>query len=235
MTAAWSELTAAGVGTRTASTLTGLVRSTATRRRTAARLPTLPAVARPAPVNKLSDLERHRVLDVLNCERFVDQAPLEIFAQLLDEGTYLCSVSTMYRILRENAQVTERRRLARQPAKACPELVATAARQVYSWDIPPSAFVQGGAPTKLAGPVKGQYFDAYVDDRHLLALHCRRPCSHARIRFPGKGIDGTDLRGPWHSERGPRRPRNIDDQQDRRDAPRRSRSDTLTLTSASIE
>ena len=65
MTAAWSELTAAGVGTRAASTLTGLVRSTATRRRTAAPLPTPPTVARPAPVNKLSDLERRRVLDVL--------------------------------------------------------------------------------------------------------------------------------------------------------------------------
>lgn len=100
-------------------------------------------MARPAPVNKLSDLERRRVLDVLNCERFIDQAPLEVFAQLLDEGTYLCSVSTMYRVLRENAQVVERRRIARHPAKACPELVATAARQVYSWDI-----------TKLAGPAK---------------------------------------------------------------------------------
>ena len=63
MTAAWSELTAAGVGTRAASTLTGLVRSTATRRRTAARLPTPPAVVHCAPVNKLSDLERRRVLD----------------------------------------------------------------------------------------------------------------------------------------------------------------------------
>lgn len=164
MTAAWSELTAVGVGTRAASALTGLVRSTATRRRSAARLPTPPAVDRPAPVNKLSDLERRRVLDVLNCERFVDQAPLEIFAQLLDEGTYLCSVSTMYRVLRENAQVVERRRLARHPAKACPELVATAARQVYSWDI-----------TKLAGPVKGQYFDAYVMidiySRYIVGVH----------------------------------------------------------------
>ena len=95
------------------------------------------------PENKLSDLEQHRVLDVLNCERFVDRAPLKVFAQPLDEGTYLCSVSTMYRVVRENAQVAERRRLARHPAKACPELVATAASQVYPWDI-----------TKLAGSVE---------------------------------------------------------------------------------
>lgn len=93
------------------------------------------------PVNKLTELERRRVLDVLNSERFVDQAPLEVYAQLLDEGTYLCSVSTMYRVLRGSTAVIDRRRLARHPTKACPELVATEPRQVYSWDI-----------TKLAGP-----------------------------------------------------------------------------------
>ena len=166
MTLTWSELADAGIGTRAASTLTGLVRSTETRRRGAARLPTPAASTDPAPepVNKLTDLERHRVLDVLDSARFVDRAPLEVFAQLLDEGTYLCSVSTMYRVLRENTQVAERRRLARHPAKTCPELVATAARQVYSWDI-----------TKLAGPVKGQYFDAYVMidiySRYIVGVH----------------------------------------------------------------
>ncbi|WP_422334857.1 DDE-type integrase/transposase/recombinase [Rhodococcus sp. (in: high G+C Gram-positive bacteria)] len=115
-------------------------------------------------MNKLTDLERRRVLEVLGGARFVDRAPLEVYAELLDEGTYLCSVSTMYRVLHENAQVTERRRLARHPAKACPELVATAARQVYSWDI-----------TKLAGPAKGQYFDAYVMidvySRYIVGVH----------------------------------------------------------------
>lgn len=89
---------------------------------------------------------------------------LQIYAQLLDEGTYLCSVSTMYRVLRKHAQVNEHRRRARHPAKACPELVATAPRQVYSWDI-----------TKLAGPVKGQYFDAYVMidiySRYIVGVH----------------------------------------------------------------
>jgi putative transposase len=153
LTEAYASLTAGGVATRRAASLTGVVRSTAIRRRNAAAALTLPVSVQPAPdpVNKLTDLERRRVLEVLNSDRFVDLAPLQIYAQLLDEGLYLCSVSTMYRVLRENTQVAERRRLARHPARACPELVATAPRQVYSWDI-----------TKLAGPVKGTYFDAYV-------------------------------------------------------------------------
>lgn len=77
---------------------------------------------------------------------------LEIYGRLLDEGVYLCSISTFYRILAEHKQVKERRRLARHPARVRPELVATGPGQVYSsWDI-----------TKLAGPVKGRYYDAYV-------------------------------------------------------------------------
>jgi transposase InsO family protein len=116
------------------------------------------------PVNKLTDRERRRVLAVLTSDRFVDLAPLQIYAQLLDEGVYLCSVSTMYRVLAANALVAERRRLARHPAQVCPELVATRPRQVYSWDI-----------TKLAGPVKGTYFDAYVMidvfSRYLVGVH----------------------------------------------------------------
>ena len=162
------------MSTRHAAALTGTVRSTAIRRRNTATAPT-PAVQPQLvaePVNKLTDLERCRVLEVLTSDRFVDLAPLQIYAQLLDEGVYLCSVSTMYRVLRENSQVKERRRLARHPAKACPELVATAPRQVYSWDI-----------TKLAGPVKGTYFDAYVMidiySRYIVGAHV-----HARESGP---------------------------------------------------
>ena len=166
MTHAYVSLIAAGVSTRRAAVLTAMVRSTATRRLRAATAPT-PAVSAqtaPAPVNKLTDLERRRVLEVLNSDRFADLAPLQIYAQLLDEGVYLCSVSTMYRVLGEHTLVTERRRLARHPAKVCPELVATAPQQVYSWDI-----------TKLAGPVKGSYFDAYVMidiySRYIVGAH----------------------------------------------------------------
>jgi putative transposase len=153
MTQTYMSLIAGGVSTRHAAVLTATVRSTAARRRKAATAPT-PEPSTPQagePVNKLTALERRRVREVLTSDRFVDLAPLQIYAQLLDEGVYLCSVSTMYRVLAENTLVAERRRLARHPAKVCPELVATGPRQVYSWDI-----------TKLAGPVKGTYFDAYV-------------------------------------------------------------------------
>ncbi|MFD9664843.1 transposase [Rhodococcus sp. NPDC059968] len=152
--------------TRDATALTSVVRSTAARAKSA--VCNAPAwtepTTRPEPANKLTDTERRAVLDTLNCDRFVDQAPLEVYAQLLDDGTYLCSVSTMYRILRDNAQVVERRRQARHPARARPELTATAPRQVYTWDI-----------TKLAGPVKGTYFDAYmmidIFSRYIVGAH----------------------------------------------------------------
>lgn len=154
------------MSSRHAAALTGTVRSTAIRRCKVATA-SMPAVsAQPVaePANKLTDLERCLVLEALTSERFVDLAPLQIYAQLLDEGVYLCSVATMYRVLRENRQVKERRRLARHPAKVCPELVATAPRQVYSWDI-----------TKLPGPVKGTYFDAYVMidiySRYIVGVH----------------------------------------------------------------
>ena len=146
--------------------MTGLARATAARRRTAAlaRTPAVVPSTSAEPANKLSEGERRQVLEVLNSDRFVDLAPLQIYAQLLDEGAYLCSVSTMYRVLASNKQVKERRRLARHPAKVCPELVATGPRQVYSWDI-----------TKLPGPVKGTYYDAYVMidiySRYIVGVH----------------------------------------------------------------
>lgn len=166
MTDAYIALIAGQVTTRAAAVLTGMVRSTAARRHDAATAPTPAVSATPAPepVNKLTELERRRVLEVLTSARFVDLAPLQIYAQMLDEGVYLCSVSTMYRVLAEHTLVAERCRLARHPAKTCPELVAIAPRQVYSWDI-----------TKLAGPVKGTYFDAYVMidiySRYLVGVH----------------------------------------------------------------
>jgi len=99
----------------------------------------------------LTAAERAQVLAVLDSDEFVDSTPLQVYATLLDRGQYLCSVSTLYRILAEHAQVKDRRRQARHSARACPELVATGPGQVYTWDI-----------TKLAGPGKGCYYDAYV-------------------------------------------------------------------------
>jgi len=147
------QLLRAGVGTRRAATLTGLARSTQDRlaRAESAAVQPEPTAAGRRPRNRLTDAEEQQVLAMLNGERFVDKPPTQIYATLLAEGTYLCSISTMYRILTKNAQVKDRRRQASHPPRAVPELQATAPRQVYSWDI-----------TKLAGPVRGKYFDCYV-------------------------------------------------------------------------
>jgi hypothetical protein len=83
----------------------------------------------------LSQDERVRVLALLNAERFVDKSPAQVWAILLDEGCYLASISTMYRLLRAEDQVRERRAQATHPPRVRPELVATAPDEVWSWDI----------------------------------------------------------------------------------------------------
>src|SRR5574341_1138145 len=90
----------------------------------------------------LSADEKAQVRTALNSERFQDEAPREVYASLLDEGRYLCSVASMYRILRENQELRERRNQLRHPAYAQPELLATAPNQVWTWDIS-SRFVVG--------------------------------------------------------------------------------------------
>jgi putative transposase len=107
--------------------------------------------ARARSLRALSEEERQRVLCVLHEERFVDKAPTEVYAALLDEGIYLCSIRTMYRILHENNEVKERRNILRHPQYEKPELLATGPNQVWSWDI-----------TKLKGPVKWHYYYLYV-------------------------------------------------------------------------
>jgi len=110
-----------------------------------------PKYERPSPPRALAGDEQAEVLNVLDSPRFSDQAPRQVFATLLDEGVYLCSVRSMYRILEANNQVRERRDQARHPAYAAPELLATSPNQVWSWDI-----------TKLLGPLKMTYFYLYV-------------------------------------------------------------------------
>jgi putative transposase len=102
---------------------------------------------RPTPPRALSPSEQAQVRELLNSERFQDLAPREVYAELLDEERYLCSVSTMYRILAAHAEVRERRNQLRHPAYRKPELLATGPNQVWSWDI-----------TKLRGPSKGVYY-----------------------------------------------------------------------------
>ena len=105
----------------------------------------------PMPARALSDTEQRAVLDTFNSSRFCNQPPREVYATLLDEGTYLCDWRTMYRILAENHQIRERRDQLRHPAYAKPELLATAPNQVWSWDI-----------TKLPGPIKWVAYYLYV-------------------------------------------------------------------------
>ena len=121
------------LGTAYACAAVGRGRATHYRRRKAGR--TTEPKARPSPPNKLSDDEEAAVLDVLRSERFVDCSPAQVYFTLLDEGTYLASESTFYRILRANDEVRERRRQATHPAKVKPELMAERPLVVWSWDI----------------------------------------------------------------------------------------------------
>jgi putative transposase len=90
---------------------------------------------RPAPPRALSAPERQQVLDVLHEARFVDLAPAEVYATLLDEQRYLCSERTMYRVLEANQEVRERRNQLRHANHPRPELLATRVNELWSWDI----------------------------------------------------------------------------------------------------
>ncbi len=104
-----------------------------------------------AAANALCFTEVEAVLTELRSERFRDLAPAQVWATLLDEDCYLCSISTMYRTLRANGEVRDRRAQAAHPPRVRPELMATKPNEVWSWDI-----------TKLRGPDKGVWFDLYV-------------------------------------------------------------------------
>lgn len=94
-----------------------------------------PQASRPRSAHALSEAEKEQVRAVLNSERFMDQAPREVYATLLDEGQYLCHWRTMYRVLAEHQEVRERRNLRQHPAYSQPQLRATGPNQVWSWDI----------------------------------------------------------------------------------------------------
>jgi putative transposase len=110
-----------------------------------------PPKKRPSPPRALSSEQKQEVLDVLHEARFQDKAPQEVYATLLDEGVFLCSIRTMYRILEEHNEVRERRNILRHPKYSKPELLATKPNQVWSWDI-----------TKLRGPAKWTSYYLYV-------------------------------------------------------------------------
>ena len=137
----------------------GVSRATVQRRR--AILAATAAVRHPRarPARALTIPQQQAVLDLLHGPGFVDQAPAEVYATLLDQGIYHCSIRTMYRILEQHAEVRERRAQLRHPVYQKPELLAEGPNQVWSWDI-----------TKLMGPAKWTYFYLYV----ILDIFSRR-------------------------------------------------------------
>ena len=152
-------LTPASGMTAAACAALGVSRATVQRKR--ARLSAPPAITRPRPRpgRALNVQQQREVLQLLHAPRFADQAPAEIYATLLDEGAYHCSIRTMYRILGQNGEVRERRQQLRHPVYQKPELLAEKPNEVWSWDI-----------TKLMGPTKWSYFYLYV----ILDIFSRR-------------------------------------------------------------
>ncbi len=120
-------------------------------RQRARKTPTALAGTRRRPEHALSDGERQTVLATLHEPRFVDLAPAQVCARLLEEGQYLCSIRTMYRLLEAHQEVRERRAAASRVVYTQPELLATRPNEVWSWDI-----------TKLKGPAKWTYYYLYV-------------------------------------------------------------------------
>jgi putative transposase len=118
----------------------------------------MPPRPRPRPARALTVPQRQKVLDLLHAPRFADQAPAEIYASLLDEGVYHCSIRTMYRLLDDNGEIRERRRQLRHPAYRKPELLARGPNEVWSWDI-----------TKLKGPTKNGATSIFTSSSTSLA------------------------------------------------------------------
>jgi putative transposase len=135
------------VGVSAACQSLGVPRSTFYR----ARQPKHDPKPRPTPERALKPEEKEQVLQVLNSEPFQDSAPREVYATLLDEGKYLCSWRTMYRLLKERSLVRERRNQLCHPTYTKPELLATDPNQLWSWDL-----------TKLRGPAKWTYYYLYT-------------------------------------------------------------------------
>jgi putative transposase len=137
------------IGTRPACRALGAAPATIYRRR---RPPeSRPPRPRPTPARALSEFEREAVLAELHSERFVDCSPAAVWATLLDEGRYLASERTMYRLLAQNGEVRERRDQLIHPAYQRPELLAERPNEVWSWDI-----------SKLKGPAKWTCFYLYA-------------------------------------------------------------------------
>ena len=198
------------IGTRPACRALGAAPATIYRR----RRPPGPRPARPRARSPraLSEPEREAVLAELHSERFVDSAPAQVWATLLDEGRYLASQRTMYRLLAsEHGPARERRDQLRHPSYAAPELLAEQPNEVYSWDI-----------TKLKGPATWTYFYLYVildvfsryavgwtvqhrepgDGDRLMLCYPPARCSGKRHSITWTNSSGTSPRWPTTSRPG---------------------------------
>jgi len=145
-----AEQLAEEIGVKCACRVVGVVRSSLYRIRQEKMTKSIPSSKPSLSPRALRPDEKAMVRDVLNSSRFQDQAPREVYATLLDEGQYLCSWRTMYRILEEHQEVRERRDQLCHPQYTKPELLATGPNQLWSWDI-----------TKLLGPTKWTYYYLY--------------------------------------------------------------------------
>src|SRR6266566_1585806 len=191
-----TELTAV-VGTSRACAAVGRRRATHYRRLN----PPAPNPKRePAPQPRaLTAVERAQVLEVLHSERFVDMAPPSVYATLLDEGNYLASIPTMYRVLHSVDEVRERRKVAMHPSYVKPELMAGCPNSVWSWDI-----------TKLLGPAKWTYYYLYVIldifSRYVvgwMVASCERAALAERLLADSIGKQGVDREQlTIHADRG---------------------------------
>jgi len=154
---------------------------------------------RPRPARALSEAESAEVLALLDSDRFGDKPPRQVYAELLDEGRYLCSVRTMYRILKRADQVRDRRLQTRHPKYVKPVLLAEAPNQVWSWDI-----------TKVPGPTRGVYYSLYVAldifSRYIVGWTIARTESSATAcDFLGRAFERERLQPGQlvcHSDRG---------------------------------
>ena len=194
-----AEELASSVGTLQACLGLSVSRATLYRRRARGSGPEVSASRGPA-ARALSDDERRLVLDVLHSERFCDCAPAEVYATLLDEGVYLSSASTMYRVLSAQGEVRERRSVRSRKGHPRPELKATSPNQVWSWDT-----------TRLRGPVKWSFYYLYVVidiySRYVVGwMVALREAAYLAERllqdtYAKQGIAAEEL--TVHSDRGP--------------------------------
>ena len=204
------------VGVRRACELLGVSRASWYR----ARQTRATARARPRPPLALRPHEQEKALAVLHAERFVDQAPRTIYATLLEEGRYLASVRTLYRLLASRSEVRERRAQRRHPNYSRPELLATAPNQLWSWDI-----------TRLKGPpAEGSrevdLFPPVCDPGCFQPLRRRLDGRSSGVVTVGRAAHPAHLQKSQHPLRATdsaRRPRLLDEVQARRAAARRSR------------